>query len=186
MWIGVTLVVVGILGALAWAGAQFVLFTRDVGDLQRADDGAPLRFDVAEPVAWTLFVEPGSASLGGVRFGVVEVATDRPVVLDRYDGSFSYDTPSRSGRAVATVALDPGTYRLEVDGPATVAIGSSPAARLGWLFAGAALLGLPLVIGGGVLATVSAIRDTRRRTRQAEAPPPSPWTAGSGRRSPPG
>lgn len=187
VWIGVSLAILGVVGAIVWAVAQFVLLSRDVGDLGRADTDAPYDFVVDDGgVSWTLFVEPQSASLGRVRFAIVDRDRGTEMALRGYGGSFTYDVPSHSGRAVATVQLPDGSYRLVVEGPVTIAVGPSPASRIGWMIGGGLLIAVPLVVGGGGLALVTAIRDTRRRTAAALPPAPSPWTAGEWPREPPG
>ncbi len=178
VWVGVVLAIFGVVTALVWVGAQFVLLDRDVDDLERATAAVPLDFEVGSPVRWTLFLEPDEASFSGVRFAVTDTAAGTEVALGPYRGGFSYDTFSHNGRAVATISLDPGVYRLAVEGPVTIAIGPSPAGRVGWMVGGGLLIGAPLLIGGMALALVSAIRDTRRRTQAAMPPAPSPWTSG--------
>ncbi len=184
VWVGVGLAIFGIVAALAWAGAQFVLLDRDVDDLGRAAAAEPFSFEVGSPARWTLFLEPNDASFSGVHFSVTDTASGDEVALGSYRGGFSYDTLSYSGRAVATISLEPGVYRVDVEGPVTIAIGPSPAGRVGWMVGGGLLIGVPLLIGGVALALGSAIRDTRRRTRAALPPAPSPWTSGEWPRDP--
>lgn len=184
VWIGVGLAVLGILAGVAWGGVQLYLLDRDVGDLTRATADVPAEFEVESAEGWTLFAEPRSEQLSGVRYRIVDVDTATQVPLAPYGTDFTYSTGSHSGRAVSTVRLPPGRYRLEVEGPLTIAVGPSPAGRLGWMFGGAAAGGGPLLIGGISLAVVSAIRDTRARTRAALPPPPSPWSAGEWPRQP--
>lgn len=178
VWVGVVIAVFGVVAAVVWAGVQFVLLDRDIDDLGRATAADPLDFTIEETVGWTLFLEPSEASLSGVHFSVTDTASGAAVTLGPYGGGFSYDTFSHSGRAVATVRFEPGVYRVDVDGPATIAIGPSPAARLAWMVGGGFLIGTPLFVGGVALALMTAVRDTRRRTQEAVPPPPSPWTSG--------
>ena len=176
IFIGAGLAVFGVIAGVFWFALQMPGISDDIDRLQRSDIDLPLEFEVAQPVVWTLFVEPSSASLSGVRFAVIDVdGIEMP--LDRAGGD-SYEWFGRSGRPVAEVELPAGSYRLQVEGTATVAIGSGPGDKLSLALRGAALLGVPLVIGGLALAIVSAVRDTRRRTQNAEPAPPSPWSAG--------
>lgn len=178
VWIGVSLAAVGVLASVAWAGLQLFLLDRDVDELTRAVASSPTDFDVDATVSWTVFAEPRDESLSGVRYRIVDAVTGEESGLAPYGGDFAYSTGSHSGRAVSTVQLQPGRYRLVVEGPLTIAVGPSPAGRMGWMFGGAAAVGGPLLIGGLAVALISAIRDTRARTRAALPPPASPWSAG--------
>ncbi|MDW3219086.1 MAG: hypothetical protein R8F63_10800 [Acidimicrobiales bacterium] len=177
IWIGVGLVALGGIVAVVWIGARIPAFRDRVDEMYRADAETPASFVVEEDVSWDLFIEPSSRSQSGLRYQLVDEAGE-VVALGRSGGS-SYDWFGDSGREIATADLAPGRYRLEVTaGDATVAIGRDPTGVITGAIAAALIIGLPLVLGGTALAIVSAIRDTRRRTRTAAPPPPSPWSAG--------
>jgi len=179
IWAGGVSVIVGIFAVVAWTGVQFFEMSRMVDDLVRAEPGLPTEFSIDEPVGWTVFVEPDKASLNGVRFRIRNVETNTDVVMSPYGGTFSYGFPDHTGRAVATVALRKGTYSLEVDGSGlSLAVGASPAARVAWMIIGGIAIGLPLVIGGGTVAVVSALRQSRHRNRRSAPPPASTWATG--------
>jgi len=172
-------VVVGIVAVVAWTGVQFFEMSQTVDGFVRADPGQSTEFIVDTPVAWTVFVEPDKASLTGVRFRIRDVDAGSDIAMQPYGGTFSYGFPSHTGRAVATVALQPGTYSLEVEGSGlNLAVGESPAGRVAWMLVGGLVIGLPLVIGGGAVAVVSALRQSRGRNRRATRPPESAWATG--------
>ncbi len=170
---------VGIIVVVAWVGFQFVRMSDEVDNFVRSGPDQASEFVVDHRVDWTVFVEPDRASLTGVRFRIWDVDASREVTMRPYGGSFSYGFMSHSGRAIATVSLEPGTYSLQVDGSGLdLALGPSPASRTVWMILGGLVIGVPMVIGGAVLATVSALRESRRRNRMAAMPPVSTWSAG--------
>lgn len=181
------MVAVGGLAVVAW-----LLFTLpEVGDradaLHRAEPGQPAAFVVADDIVeWEIFIEPSGRSQSGVRYEIRD-ENDEIVPVGRAEDSSSffgssgssYEWFGRSGRSIASVRLPAGSYRLlVVESDATIAIGEDPTEVLGRAVGGAAALGLPFILGGAALAVVSAIRDTRRRTIEAEPPPPSSWSSG--------
>lgn len=172
------MIVLGVLAGVAWFGSQLPKVSDDLDALRRTSLQGQLEFELDEAVEWTVFVEPSAAALARVRFDIVNVATGEAVPIRRSSSSFSYAWFGRSGRSIARADIPPGVYRVDLEGGVTIAIGESPGSRIAWAFGGAALLGLPLVVGGFAVAIVSAIRDTRQRTRDTEPPPPSPWSAG--------
>lgn len=149
----------------------------DIDALHRATEQESIDFTIGEATTWQIFLEPNSESLAGTQVAVVDAATGEPLALGR-PSTFSYAWGTRSGRSVGSVALDPGNYRLVVQGDARFAIGPNPGPRFIRSVIWALVIGVPLLIGGAAFAIVSAVRDTRRRTREAEQPPPSPWSAG--------
>lgn len=184
IWVGIGLALAGIAIGGGLFVAVFLQINDDVGELHRfgfrADGGS---YVVVESVRATLFVEPQSRTMSGVRYEVIDVVTGEVVGLRSAGGSFSYDFPAGSGRSVAAVDLEPGEYVVDVrPADVTVAIGPSPAPSFGDFLRGV-LLGAPLVLIGGTLALVSAIRQTRSRNREVGStlPPPgsSPWATGT-------
>ncbi len=179
MWTGIAIAVLGALAAGAWSVWQFVLLNRDIGDLHRASVGHAATLKIDEPESWTVFVEPSSRSLTGVRYRIRSTATGDDAALGNYSGSFTYDVPNGSGRSVATVELESGEYLVSVEeSDAVIAVGPSPAGRLGWMVLGGFLIGIPTVLGGGALAVVNGIRLTRSHNRRGEPPAESDWSVG--------
>jgi hypothetical protein len=177
IWIGVGLVVLGVLAAGAWLFVSLPSVSDDIDRFHRASPQIPAEFTVVERVEWDVFIEPSVASQSGFRFEIVDAGGQR-VPLGR-DHGFTYNWFGRSGRSIASVELDPGTYRVRVvEGTAGVAVGASPGGAILRAVGGALLIGALLGISGLVIAVVSAVRDTRRRNRDAEPPPPSPWSSG--------
>lgn len=177
VWIGLGLVALGGIVAVVWLVVRIPAFNDEVDALRRATPDQPATFVVDEPVRWSVFIEPSGRSQSGLRYRLVDDG-GREVLLERSGGA-SYDAFGDSGREIASVALEPGTYRLEVTaGDATLAVGDDPTGVLTGAIAAALVIGLPLVLGGAALSIVSAIRDTRRRTETAAPPPASPWSAG--------
>ncbi len=169
----------GIIAVVAWVGYQFYEMSAEVDNFVRSGADQPAEFVIDEPVNWTVFVEPQSASLIGVRFQIWDVNAGRRVEMRTYDGSFSYGFPDHSGRTVATVALEPGTYSIQVEGSGlNLAIGPSPAHRVVRMLVVGLLIGVPLVIGGLATAAMAALAQSRRRNRSVPRPPPSQWSAG--------
>jgi len=179
VWAGGAAAVIGIIAVVAWVGYQFFEMSSEVDNFVRSGAGQPAEFVVDHPVDWTVFVEPQAASLTGVRFQIWDVEAGRRVDMQSYGGTFSYGFPEHTGRAVATVALDPGTYSIQVEGSGVnLALGPSPAHRVVRMIVGGLLVGVPLVIGGMATAVVAALRQSRRKNRNASRPPPSSWSSG--------
>jgi hypothetical protein len=178
VFIGAGIMVFAVMAAVIWFVSQVPRISDDIDRLARSSPALPLEFETQETVDWTLFIEPAGASLSGVRFAIVDTSSGDELVLSGSSGSSSYTWFGRSGRAVGGVRIPPGAYLLRVEGDATIAIGPNPGRSIFRAIGGAALIGIPLLLAGIAVALVSAIRDTRRRTQNAEPPPPSPWSAG--------
>jgi len=177
IWIGATILVVGVLAAGAWLFAELPSVSDEIDRFHRASPQLPVEFEVVESVDWDVFIEPSVSSLSGLRFEIVDASGDR--VRLGSDHGFTYNWFGRSGRSIASVELEPGTYRVEiVEGFSTVAVGRSPGGKIFRAIGGAVLIGALLGVTGVVIMIVSAVRDTRRRTENAEPPPPSPWSSG--------
>lgn len=177
VFVGMGIAIAGVLAAVGWLAVHLPEWGERIDELERAEADAPLRVVVDDPVRWTVFLEPSSSSGIDTTYRVVDEGGD-VVAVDRSGDDSSYEWFGRSGRGIGTVDLDPGTHVVQVTGPDTIALGPSPRPALERAVVGAALVGLPLVIGGIVVAVVAAVRDTRRRDATGESPPPSPWTAG--------
>lgn len=175
--IGFGIMAVGVMISLAFIIPKVSTLPDDIDALVRAEPDAPALLQVDEAVGWTLYLEPSSQSLSGIRPSVIDLGSGDAVAL-RSGGSSSYGWGSRTGRAIARVDLGPGTYELQVEGPATLAIGRPPGARLWSAIWRAVLVGGAVFLAGAVLTITTAVRDTRRRNERSEPPPPSPWAAG--------
>ncbi len=171
------MLVITVMAVAVWVIATFPGVGDELDDFQRASPEAPADFAVTEPVEWVVFIEPSTASQARFRFEIVDADGEEVTLSNRH--GFSYSWFGRSGRSIASVELEPGDYRLlVVEGTAAVALGPSPAGQVAWAIGGAVVIGLLFGGAGTAILVVSAIRDTRRRTRNAERPPPSPWSAG--------
>jgi hypothetical protein len=170
-------VLLGVFATGAWLFAALPSVSDEIDRFHRASPQIPAEFTVADTVDWDVFIEPSAASQSGLRFEIVD-REGQPVALGR-DHGFTYNWFGRSGRSIASVELEPGTYRMQVvDGTQRVAVGPSPGGKIFRVIGGALAVGALLGIPGVVITVVSAVRDTRRRNRDAEPPPPSPWSAG--------
>jgi hypothetical protein len=177
VFIGAGLVLLGVIAGSLWFASRMPGISNEIDRLQRSNTRLPLEFEIEEAVEWTIFVEPSNVSLSGVRYAIVDLVTGEEVPVSSA-GNTRYAWFGRSGRSIGKVEIPAGSYRLPVEGSATVALGSDPTSKIGWAFGGAALIGVPLVAIGLAVAIVSAVRDTRRRAQNAEPGPPSPWSAG--------
>ena len=113
IWVGVGVALAGIAIGAGLFVAVFLQINDDVGALHRFGfraDGGP--YVVEEPVRATLFVEPQTRSMSGVRYEVIDLATAEVVPLDSAGGRFTYDFPAGSGRSIAAVDLEPGEYAV--------------------------------------------------------------------------
>ena len=189
IWAGGVLVALGVIAVVGWIIYGVVEVDRTVDDMVRAREGTVTEFTLDSPRSWTVYVEPQSATVSGVRFSLIDEDGNR-VEMRPYGGDLTYSVTGHSGRAIATVALDVGVYQLVVDGsgPRSVAMGPSIGGRLVRIFVGSIVLGVLLIGGGAVLMIVGALRQSRARNRTYDRPAPSPWSTGewqgTGRRGP--
>jgi len=180
-WVGV---VIGLVGLAVGGGLfvrMFVGLDRDVEALHRfGRDRSGGALEMSSTTTVTLFIEPGDRSLDGVRYALIDVVTGREVEVQAGGGS-EYTVGGRSGRSLATVTLEPGSYLVEV-APAdvTVAVGPSPVPGPGTIVFPVAVGG-SLVVVGSVIAVWAALAQSRRRNEEAVAAPPpsSAWVTGS-------
>ena len=189
IWAGGVLVALGVIAVVGWIIYGVVEIDRTVDDMVRAREGAVTEFTLDSPRSWTVYVEPQSATVSGLRFSLIDEDGNR-VEMRPYGGDLTYSVTGHSGRAIATVALEVGVYQLVVDGsgPRSVAMGPSIGGRLVRIFVGSIVLGVLLIGGGAVLMIVGALRQSRARNRTYDRPAPSPWSTGewqgTGRRGP--
>lgn len=115
IWSGATLIVVGVVAVVVWIVYGVVSIDSTVDEMVRAREGAVTSFSLDGPRSWTVYVEPQSAGMSGLRFGIHDSVGER-IEMQPYGGDVSYSVTGHSGRAVATVALAPGEYQLVVDG----------------------------------------------------------------------
>jgi len=167
----------GAMAAVGWFAASAPDIGREIDRLHRASPGVPAEFTITQTVDWDVFLEPSSASRARFRFAILDQAGDE-LPLGNDHGS-TYEWFSRSGRSIASVALAPGEYSMQVtEGQGTVALGRGPGAKIFRSVIGAIAIGGIIGLGGVAIMIVSAVRDTRRRTEDSELPPPSPWSSG--------
>lgn len=189
IWAGGVLVALGVIAVVGWIIYGVVEVDRTVDDMVRAREGTVTEFTLDSPRSWTVYVEPQSATVSGLRFSLIDEDGNR-VEMRPYGGDLTYSVTGHSGRAIATVALEVGVYQLVVDGsgPRSVAMGPSIGGRLVRIFVGSIVLGVLLIGGGAVLMIVGALRQSRARNRTYDRPAPSPWSTGewqgTGRRGP--
>lgn len=189
IWAGGVLVALGVIAVVGWIIYGVVEIDRTVDDMVRAREGTVTEFTLDSPRSWTVYVEPQSATVSGLRFSLIDEVGNR-VEMRPYGGDPTYSVTGHSGRAIATVPLEVGVYQLVVDGsgPRSVAMGPSIGGRLVRIFVGSIVLGGLLIGGGAVLMIVGALRQSRARNRTYDRPAPSSWSTGewqgTGRRGP--
>jgi hypothetical protein len=136
-WLGGSLVVAGVAGAVLWFVFSLVNFSDEVDDFQRA--AIPGEANVRLGRKYVIYYEGTIVVDGAVPPFDVEVAdarTGASLPIAPYDGSLTYTVSGRDGSAVATVTpSNAGEYVVRTDGDpgptgASVALGRSLAAPL--------------------------------------------------------
>ena len=179
IWSGAILIVLGVIGIVGWVIYGVIDVDRTVDDMVRAREGTAVGFILDSDRDWTVYLEPQSADLSGLRFDLLDPVGDQ-VEMRPYGGRSTYSVTGHSGWAVATVALEAGEHQLVVDGSGSrwVAVGPSIAGRIGTIVIWSIVMGVVLIGGGAALAIVGALRQSRARNRRATPPPPSAWANG--------
>jgi len=164
---------------VGWIVYGVIEIDNTVDDMVRAREGTVTEFGLDSPQSWTVYVEPRSATVSGLRFSVVDGAGDR-VEMQHYEGELTYSVTGHSGRAIATVALGSGDYQLVVDGsgPRSIAMGPSIGGRIVRMIVWSIVIGSLFIGGGAVLMIAGALRQSRARNRTSDRPPPSSWASG--------
>ena len=145
-------------------------------ELTVVEGAAPTTFIVSESVDWTVYVEPAERSLSGLRFELFDAQSSEALTLEPPANDVEYSAYGRSGRPISA-RLEPGEYRLERSPTdAILAVGPDVGDRVQRMWLGAALIALPTVIGGGMVATVNLMRALRpaARSESSQAPPLPP------------
>ena len=172
--IGIVAVVVGAAASTIWFIWALGQVEDDVDALVVVSATSSDVFVLDEAVDWTIYLEPASRSLSGVRFEVIDVESGEPVVLESPRNGVNFDVGGRSGRPISRAQLDAGTYRIEVTpGDATLAVGPDVGDQVQQMWLGAFVIALPTVLGGGIVASVNLLRALRSApVRTAEEPDP--------------
>ena len=175
---------IGIFAAVVGAAASTVWFVSGLRGVDAALDEltvvegpAPTTFIVRESVDWTVYVEPAERSLSGLRFELFDAQSSEALTLEPPANDVEYSAYGRSGRPISRARLEPGEYRLERSPTdAILAVGPDVGDRVQRMWLGAALIALPTVIGGGMVATVNLMRALRPavRSESPQAPPLPP------------
>lgn len=179
IWVGAALVVLGVLSVIGWIVYGVIDIDRTVDDMARAREGTAAEFSVESSRGWTVYVEPQSATMAGLRFTLLDHDGNR-VEMRPYGGDLTYSVTGHSGRAIATVALEAGDYQLVVNGagPRAIAMGPSVGGRIVTIIIGSVAIGGLLIGGGAVLLILGALRQSRARNRTRVAPQPSSSAGG--------
>lgn len=170
---GIVSAVLGIALCSAWFIWALGQVDDGVDDLVLAPGGDATELVVETAVDWTIYLEPSSRSLSGVRFQIVDIANGEPVQLEPARNDVVYDVGDRGGRPVSRAQLEPGTYRVELSpDDAMLAIGPDVGDRVQQLWLGVVVIALPTVLGGGVVAAVNMLRVLRGRPTAGSTPAP--------------
>lgn len=178
-WVGVVIMVAGIVGGIVFGVTRVSDAVGKVDDFPRVAVPGSAEIDL-DAGGYTVFHEyPGASQSYGFSFTpTVEITAPdgAPVDLDSYAGSETYNLSGHEGRAVWTFdAPVGGAYRVEVRGEPEpfeeIAIGTSYVGQmLLGIFGGIAFAGLGVLIGGVLMIVIGVKRGRARRARQ---PPPS-------------
>ena len=172
--VGIVSAVLGIALCSAWFIWGLGQVDDGVDDLVLVTGGDTTELVVETAVDWTIYLEPSSRSLSGVRFQIVDTATGEAVQLQPARNDVVYDVGDRGGRPVSRALLEPGTYRVELSpDDATLAIGPDVGDRVQQLWLGVVVIALPTVLGGGVVAAVNMLRVLRGRPTAGSIPAPA-------------
>jgi hypothetical protein len=163
------LIAAGVVGGVMWFVGSLLALRNEVDDFQRV--GLPGQASMElEARKYVVYSESttGDDSVPEFRIAVSDAQTGAPVRIAPYEASLTYSFFGRDGTARATVTPPhSGRYRVRTDAgtPAsgsTVALGRS----LAWPILRSILvtfaIGGVLVISGGTLLAITAIRRSRR------------------------
>lgn len=163
--IGIVAVVVGAAASTVWFIWALDQVEDDLDALVVVSGATSDLLVVDEAADWTIYLEPASRSLSGVRFEIIDVDSGEPVALESARNTVNYDVSGRSGRPVSRARLDAGTYRVEfVAADAALAIGPDVGDQVQQMWLGAFVIALPTVLGGGIVAAVNLLRALRSAT----------------------
>jgi hypothetical protein len=167
-WIGGGLIVAGIAGAVLWFVTSLMALDDKVDDFQRAPLPGTATVQL-EGRKYVIYYEGPNAesSVPPFEIGVTDARTGQPIDIATYGGSLTYSMSGHEGSAQATITpARAGEYvvRTETDARVTgsnVALGSSIAGQILRTILGAFAIGGLLLVGGGTLIAVTAIRRSR-------------------------
>jgi hypothetical protein len=168
-WIAGGLIAAGVVGGVLWFVGSLLALRNEVDDFQRVrlPGQATMQLEARRYVVYSESTT-GADSVPELRIAVTDTQTGTPVRIAPYEASLTYSFFGRDGTARATVTPPhPGRYRVRIDAGtttngATVALGRS----LAWPILRSILvtfaIGGVLVISGGTLLAITAIRRSRR------------------------
>jgi hypothetical protein len=168
-WIAGGLIVAGLLGGVLWFVGSLLALRNEVDDFQRValPGRATMELEARKYVVYSESTR-GADSVPEFRIAVTETRTGTSLRIAPYEASLTYSFFGRDGTARATITPShPGRYRVRIDAVtptsgATVALGRS----LAWPILRGILItfaiGGVLVVSGGTLLAVTAIRRSRR------------------------
>ncbi|MGH9278568.1 MAG: hypothetical protein ACRD12_10760 [Acidimicrobiales bacterium] len=173
-WVGGGTAVLGLVIAVAWITSAVVGYLGRVDDFQRVSVPGEATVQFTGTGGYTVYYEAPGAAEGPLPPGRVtmsHVATGAEVKFNDYDGNFTYETPSREGRAVLTFSIsEPGAYRVQTftDGPGKgdIALGRSLApAEFGVAIAGSVVIVIVTMAFAALVITLTAVK--RHRAKQS-------------------
>lgn len=194
-WIGAAIALIGLVAGAAVIASSISSLTRDLGQFERIE--VPGKRTLALPAGeHVLYFESrqGEPLAGSIAVRVSDAATLRPVALQPYGTSFTYNSAGRSGRAVHTFTTGAaGRYRIAASGAPgaglSVAVGpplgGTLVSRIFGAFGGVALLLGGLLVGGSI-ALVTGLRRRRARGPAGASPAAAAPAAPASGTPPPG
>lgn len=172
-WLGGTLMVLAVAGAVVWVVLGFVRFGDAVDDLARVPvgtGGGVVQLSAGEKA---IYYEADDAQqrVPAMRISIVAVEDRAEVRIGEHSGSVSYSLGGHTGESVAAAQIPrDGRYLVtgEDDGvapsDAQLAIGEGVGSRIVGILAG----GFAIFLGGGLLGAVCLIVTSTCRRRAAQ------------------
>jgi len=188
IWVGVLLIVAGVVGAIAFVVVGLVNASRAVDRFARfvVPDEVPQRLDVKNPGTYTIYYESHSEVHGEVVDGPDQVPLGLRITVTDSNGEnlevrrstndFSFSFGGRTGQAVREVTFPTsGVYVIDAsarDERFVLAVGKgSVIGRLLPYFLIAGLVALVGIVAGVLLIIIVGVKRSRRR-RELRAQPP--------------
>lgn len=171
--------VVGVIVAVVVLVVGVTGYMDRIDAFDRADLPATLEVEITDTGGYSIYHEyDGAYDDGFSRFvsdPVVSVSdpAGEPVLLDRYDGSITYEAGGHEGEGLFTFDAEvPGTYEVRASGQpgSGIAVGRGLGRGLVAAIVGGLAIGLVAVVTAAVIAIVVGVK--RSRNRRALRPPP--------------